>query len=277
MNKPFYLLFVCVSLSFTGCVSWSKHNVLLEPPRKMRIAVLPAEVTVKINKLKNIRSIPPGNLLADEQVLIRKELNKVTEEINTSLERSLNNSYLFEAVSKQDVDLALSSLGIDTPASSLSAVQIKKLGKLLGVQAVMSVKLSGYGKIKKQWQVLLVCSGIAEGLIQGVLVKEALENESLALLVGGEEIIQEFITWVGGIYIFNNIFSPVILESKLASTSDGKVFWSKTSFSTIDRKAIKKYSKEEQKLKELRLKVTGETAVREILKALQEKAMNNVQ
>jgi hypothetical protein len=270
-------LFAVISILLSGCASWSRHGVMLQQPNKLRIVLLPVTFDVKVNKLKYIRNTNETKLKrSDEEELIRKESDRVAAEITGSIENELKNSYFFEVVSASDVKKALVDLGLQSSTTDLTVEQIKKLGKSVNAQSIMSVQLSGYGAIKKKWQLLLVVSGFVEGVVQGLIVEKVTENETLAVFVGGEEILSEVVTWVGGIYLFNHYFSPVILESKLISTYDGKEFWSHISFATIDRKALKKYPKDAQKLKELRLKVTYERAIRELIESLQKKAAGNI-
>ncbi len=272
-NLKLYSFFFLITLC--GCSSWSRHSVFFEPPRKLRVIVLPVECTVKIKKLKTIRS-PKGVAPAPdmEDALVKAEIAGVTEEISKSLETGLNNSYLFEAVPLESTRLVMEAMGLK--GSELSPGQLKDLARAMNAGLVFKTRLSGYGAIKKKWQLLLLGSGLVEGVVQGVLTYKLLNNKSLAVFIAAEEFAQEALVWGGGIYIFNQVFAPVILESELVSAADGETIWSKTAFSTIDRKAIKKYPAAEQDLKELRLKVTAEAAAGEIIRSLQEKAMKNL-
>ncbi len=262
-------------LVFGGCSSWSKHNVFFEPPRRLKIIILPVECTVRINKVKTIKSVkgsPPAAEIQEKE--IKAEISGVTEQITRNLETGLNNSYFFEAVPLERIRLVMDVLGIKGP--ELSTGQLKDLAGALNAGLVFKTRLSGYGAIKKKWQMLLLGTGLVEGAVQGVVAYKLLHNKSLAVFIAAEEFAQEALVWGGGIYIFNHIFAPVILESELVSVEDGAVIWSKTAFSTIDKKAIKKYPAAERDLKELRLKVTAERAAGEIIKSLQETALKNL-
>ena len=84
-----------------------------------------------------------------------------------------------------------------------------------------------------------------------------------------EEIGQEILTWGGGAHLFNEHYSPVILEGRLDSSADGKTLWSDTALASIDKDALKKLPEDQQKKKEVQLKVTSEKAERDLVGALE--------
>lgn len=84
-----------------------------------------------------------------------------------------------------------------------------------------------------------------------------------------EEVAQEVLTWGGGSHLFNEHYSPVILEGRLVSTFDGKTLWSDTAFSSIDKKALKKLPEDEQKKKVVQLKVTTDKTEHELVASLE--------
>ncbi len=145
----------------------------------------------------------------------------------------------------------------------------------MDVQALLITKLSGYGKIKKKWVAYMIGTGVVEGVVQGVLVATVVENDWLAVGLAAEEILQEIVVWGGGAFFFNNIFTPVILESKLISTTEGKVIWKQTAFAHINRKALKRFPKEERGKKELRLQMTTEKAEEQLIESLEKSAGKN--
>ena len=119
---------------------------------------------------------------------------------------------------------ALKSLGIKTADFSLKPEQIKKLRDVSFADAIMTNTLSGYGKIKKKWQVILLGSGFVEGIVFGAEIHLVTKSEELAIAGAIEEIVQEILKFGIGIGVFNKIFTPIILESKLISTKDGKKY-----------------------------------------------------
>lgn len=269
------ILLLLPLLAVGGCSAWSRHGVFLEPPRKLRVAVLPVECTVKIKKLKAIRSVSgPAADPGLEAEAVKVAVAYITEEISGVLETDLNNSYLFEAVPMERTRLVMKVLGLE--GADLSPRQVTELAGALNADVVLKSRLAGYGAIKKKWQLLMLASGLVEGVVQGVVAYKLLDNKGLAIFIAAEEFAQEAAVWVGGVYAFNKIFSPVILECELAGAEDGRTIWSKTAFTTLDRKALKKYPPKERDLKELRLKLTAERAAGEIVKSMQAKALKNL-
>jgi hypothetical protein len=159
----------------------------------------------------------------------------------------------------------------------LTAAQIEELGEILKAQAILVTKVAGYGKIKRKWLVYLIASGVVEGAVDGVLVAAVGASPWVVAGVVAEEILQEAVTWGGGVFIFNRIFTPVILETELLSTTDGKVIWSDTAFARMNWKALKKLPEGERKKKEVRLQLTAQSAVEHLLKDLNKSAFRNVQ
>jgi len=274
MKYIIIVLFLFISTSYAG---WSEHGVNLNPPNKIKIAILPTVCNVRIKKLKNIKDV--SELKIDKEIeekLIRTELDKVTKEITGYIKDKLNNSYFFEVVPESQTAEALKSLGITTADFSLKPEQIKKLGEISFADAIMTNTLSGYGKIKKKWQVILLGSGFVEGIVFGAEIHLVTKSEELAIAGAIEEIVQEILKFGIGIGVFNKIFTPIILESKLISTKDGKKIWSKTAFTTVDKKTLKKFPEKDRKNKELRLKVTLEKSIETIIKNLNKKASKNI-
>lgn len=129
----------------------------------------------------------------------------------------------------------------------MSEDQVLQLATALDADATLFVTVSGYGKIQRKWFYLLVGSGIVEGVAQGVAVGLVVDNPWVAVAVAAEEVLQETLTWGGGIYLFNRIYTPVILESELMSTADGETIWSDTAFSRVNRDGLKKLPEADRK------------------------------
>lgn len=230
------------------------HGVKLKPPEKLKVLILPVEWDVKINKVTDLKTAKKGDK-KDKSVLL-EELEVIRSEIWLELYNQINQSYFFQ------------------PLSVMSS-SIEVTSQREGEDLILRTRIYGYGKIKKKWQFLLLGSGFVEGVTQGFLSYKLLKNKSLAVLIACEEFLQEALTWVGGIYFFNRIFSPVIIKGELISPKDGKIIWSKTAFTTVDRKALKKYPPEDRKLKEIRLKSAYHKAIKKIISDMEKKALDN--
>ncbi|MDE2038680.1 MAG: hypothetical protein KGO96_10885 [Elusimicrobia bacterium] len=265
-----------LSLALGGCATWSRHGLAAKPPAKLRLAVAPIELAVSVKRLRDIESVPKGSAPADEKELARRGLEQAASELESDLERRLGASYFFEVAPDSDVRRALSSEGLASSTAPWTARQARRLGRALGVQAVLLPTLSGYGKVKTRWVALLVGSGMIEGLAQGVAVAATLGNPWVAAGVGAEEAAQESVEWVGGAYLFDRFYTPVILEGRLVSVADGKIVWSATALEAGAGKAAKKLPKEERKLKQVRLRLTAARAADRLAQKLDRKAWANL-
>ncbi len=272
-----YCGLMLVGFLLAGCATWTGHGVTIDPQQKLRIAVLPVQSDVEIKSLNDIETVPESaKEIPDEKERIRQEMQRVTEAMTRSIETRLHDSPYFEVVPHDKVAEALASR-TDRPANaSRSADQIKEIGRALNAQAVLTVLLSSYGRLKRKWVAYLIGTGVAEGVVEGVVVGGAIRNVWVGLIVAAEEIGQEVLTWGGGSYLFNMYYAPVTLEGELISSSDGGTVWSHTTFDSIDRKALKKLPEEERKKKEVQLKVTAEKAERDLVEDLEKAAKKSI-
>lgn len=252
-----------------GCATWSGHGVTVSPAHKLRLAVLPVQREVVIDKLQDIESVPePAKPAPDQARVIDAQMQAVTAEMTRAVETRLSASPYFEVVPDAQVEATLATLGMPANAP-LTPGQIENLGRELDVQVVLAIRLSGYGQLKRQWIAILIGSGVGEGVVQGAVVAKATQSAALGAAAMLEEIGQEILTWGGGAHLFNEHYSPVILEGRLASTADGKTLWSDTALASIDKDALKKLPEDQQKKKQVQLKVTSEKAERDLVDALE--------
>ncbi len=266
-----------VGFLLAGCATWTGHGVTIDPQQKLRIAVLPVQSDLEIKSLNDIETVPESTKeIPGEKERIRQEMQRVTEDMTRSIETRLNDSPYFEVIPHDKVAEALSSR-TDRPATvPRSADRIKEIGRTLNAQAVLNVRLSSYGRLKRKWVAYLIGTGVAEGVVEGVVVGGAIRNVWVGLAVAAEEIGQEVLTWGGGSYLFNMYYAPVTLEGELISSSDGGTVWSHTTFDSIDRKALKKLPEEERKKKEVQLKVTAEKAEKDLVEDLEKAAKKSI-
>lgn len=266
-----------LSFLMAGCATWAGHGVTAYPHEKLRIALLPVQSEVEIKRLKDIETIPePAKEIPDEKERIRQQMQKVTEGMTRSIEARLNAGPYFEVVPHEQVAEVLAGQGVQSASAPLTSEHIKNLGTALNVRAVLVIRLSGYGRLKRRWVVYLIGTGIVEGVVEGVIVGGATKNVWVGLAVGLEEIGQEVLTWGGGSYLFNMYYAPVTIEGELLSTVDGEQVWSHTTYDSIDRKSLKKLPEEERKKKEVQLKVTAEKAEQDLVENLEKAARKNL-
>lgn len=244
-----------------------KHGVDFNPPERLKVLILPVEFDVKIKKITAIKSVDGSISESENRSLINTEIENIKQNVWFSIFEEMSKTYLLKPLPIIET--------LEHEGESIPTDEISRISFLYKPDLILKTKISGYGTIKKKWQMLLLGSGLGEGVVQGFLSYKLLKSKTAAILIALEEFIQEALVWGAGVYLFNKAFSPVIIETKLISARDGRVIWSMTSFTTIDRKAIKKYPQDKQELKELRLKITAEKAVKEIVKSLEKEAFKN--
>lgn len=271
------LLVLLVLLGITGCATWQNHGVALDSA-KVPIVMMPVQNTVQIKHLKDIRTVADSErdqIATNESEQVSVQMRIAADDIGYCIATNLSSDY-FQIIPPEQVEQTLAALSIDPASGTLTTNQTKAIGEQLDAQAILIIKVAGYGKIKKEWMFLLIGSGVVEGTVQGVVVASATSSPWAGAAVAAEEILQEVLTWGGGAFLFNKIFTPVILEAELVSTADGKTIWKDTAFARINRKALKQLPEDDRKKKEIRLKLTAEKAVQELVKNLNKKAAKNV-
>lgn len=264
-------------ISLASCATWHRHGVVFHPPEKIRIAVLPVHNGLKIKKLKNIQSLTAKPDPATEANLIQQQMKGVTDHLTSSLEAELNAGYFFAVVPGKTVEQTLQNLFPGRSSETLTPQELKTLGARLDVPLLLTTRLAGYGKIKKRWMFYLIGSGAIEGTVQGILSTLATDNPWVGAGIAAEELLQETLTWGGGIFLFDKIFTPVILEGKLISAVDGKTIWNETAFVNRNGKGLKQIPKSERKKKEVRLRLTSEKAVAGFTRHLNKQAWRNLE
>ncbi len=273
----YYSCLMILGFLLAGCATWTGHGLTAYDQQRLKIAVLPVQSDFEITRLKDIETVPEAMKgISGEQERVKQEIQRVTEEMTHAIEARLSATPVFEVIPHDKVAEALASQSCRPANVPLSVDQIKDIGKILDAQAVLQVRLSSYGRLKRKWVAYLIGTGVAEGVTEGVIAGGAIGNVWAGLVVAVEEIGQEVLTWGGGSYLFNMYYAPVTLEGELISTSDGAEVWSHTTFDSIDRKALKKLPEEEQKRKEVQLTVTAEKAEKDLVEDLEKAAKKNL-
>jgi len=259
-----------------GCATWAKRGVGVRPPRKLSVAVLPARFAVRIRNLKEVEDVPPKERLspAQEKKAVHEKVAELSRFVTDSFAGRLKDSYFFTPADSAAVAGAMSALSLST-AARLGAPELKSLGKALKADAFLRVTVLGYGRIQRRWMFLLLGTGMVEGATQGIVVAEAAGSVPAALAVGGEEALQETVEDVGGVFLFDKFFTPVILKAELVSAKSGRVVWRWWALGDRNGKALKKLPKAERSKKSVRLRLVFEAARDKLVKDLEKAALKN--
>jgi len=269
-RRPLLAVLLCCALT-TACASWSAHGIAPGAAQPPRIAVLPVTATMTVRHLDEIATPPEPPPNADaEKALIEARMAAVTTALTASLMDRLSGR--FQIVPEEEIDRALTET--PEPADGDGREWFAAVGRAVEAQAVLHVELSGYGHIKRRWLVYLIGSGVAEGVVQGV-VAATVTNAWVGLGVAAEEIASEVLTWGGGAFLFNAYYAPITLEAELIASRDGHRLWHKITFVAVDRKALKKLPKDERRRKEVQLDLTLTKAERKLVASLRKAAKHH--
>ncbi|MDH5525813.1 MAG: hypothetical protein OEY97_00720 [Nitrospirota bacterium] len=270
---PFGALLAAVLLS--GCAGWSGHGVTPEAG-EFHIVLLPARVTAQVGKLSELTEPPappddtssaPIASPSANEAAIQAELAAAAARITGLLAARLDASPALR------VWVAPTDRLTDASGHALPPAEV---ARAVGAAAALELDISGYGKLKPRWVTLLLAKGAVEATLHAVVAWQVLDNPWAAAALFVEELAVETLTWGGSAKLFNAHYSPVILEARLRSASDGKTVWSDMVVVPTDRKALKRRPEVERKRREVQLEVTSERAVRRLAKGLEKTARRRI-
>ena len=259
----------------SGCASWKKQGVSVIPPEKIRLAVLPLEMDFSVSSPADIATVAKSTATASERKKLAQAMKtRLNETLNKDFELRVSSSYVFTPIPFADVDKAMASLNFSTTPAP-SPKQYHDLARRLKADALLRVRVHGYGKIKKSWLMILWASSFGEGAAQGVVIAAAAANAWAGAAVAAEEVLQEGFEWFGGGYLFDRFYAPVVLEGDLYSGKTGKNIWGWWFIDTDNKEAVKKLPKAEQKKRQVRLLLTFEKTRDDMMQKLEKVAFKN--
>ncbi len=275
MSPPLRRLPVALLLLLSGCASWKKQGVSVTPPEKIRLAVLPLELDFSISNPADIATVAKSTATSAERKKLAQALKApLNEALDKDFELRVSSSYVFSPIPSSDIDKAMASLSLSTAADP-SPRQYRELARRLKADALLRVRVHGYGKIKTSWLMLLWAGSFGEGAAQGVVIAAAAANAWAGAAVAAEEVLQEGLEWFGGGYLFDRFYAPVVLEGDLYSGKTGKNIWGWWFIDTDNKEAVKKLPKADQKKKQVRLLLTFEKTRDDMMQRLEKVAFKN--
>jgi len=111
-------------------------------------------------------------------------------------------------------------------------------------QLYLEIRLSGYGSLKERWKKVLIVTGIAEGVVQGVVVATATHNPWLGIGVASEEFVPEYLSWNGIDWLLGETYAPVTLEGHLIY--QGNIIWQDSYFVSENEDELDKDEKKDK-------------------------------
>ncbi len=244
-----FVLLIHLLCAMGGCATWGDKGMATGRDGFYRVSVAPVGNIAPIATLADIMTVPPDQ--ADDQARLAEQIRTVEQHLTANLADALVGS----------VNLRLAS-----------PTELNAGGALMRLE----VQVVAYGKLEKKWQWYLIGSGVAEGLMQGVLAAGVTRNPWVGLVVATEEIAQETLLWTGGAGLFNKYFTPVSLQARLVDVVSGAEIWTDHVFVAHDADAIGVLPDAQRQWKELQLQLTADKALRELVADLDGAASDNL-
>jgi len=250
----------------TGCAGWSARH-LPKGSEPINLVLMPVELSLHVRHLVEIATPPAGGLAkAAERAQVKETLAAVGETLHRDLLVRLDAAPGLTLVEEAAASRAAAMVGPWPDAAS----QRVAAARAAGAGAVMEVELLGYGRVPRRWLAYLIGSGVAEGVVQGVIAAQVVHNFWVALAVAAEEVTSETLTWGGGAFLFNAYYAPVTVRATLYDGHTGARLWRHTVFVPVDRKRLRHLPETERHRREPQLALTLDAAEARLIDTLAE-------
>ncbi len=156
--------------------------------------------------------------------------------------------------------------GLGYTNNRLNKVQRTALGAQTGADIVLSGRILDYGKVQwRYWVTGLILSMTAETLIVGAATGF---NPGIMAIAAASELVTDLPLWWGGAYIAGWAFRPVRIAVKATQIAgcEQQIWKEQELVVLVPGKALKNYSPEDKKRKEIQLSANLEKALRKIAK-----------
>lgn len=132
----------------------------------------------------------------------------------------------------------------------------------------LKLRVIAYGRVPGKWVALLVGSGVIEAVVQGAVVERVTHNQWLALGVGGEELLSECATWLGGAFVTNRYLTPMIFNAQVIDSRTRKRLWHHDEASIYSHGAVSKLPRDKRRDRAAQLDATENIVIDKLVKAL---------
>jgi hypothetical protein len=231
-----------LAAALSACSSFRAHGVDLRTSSRLRVVLLP------------VRCVPE-----------MRDPKRVAEEISTALQDELS----------RYPEIELTASLVSSSTQPFTADQLVAISTGSRAQAVLEITVAAYGKVKAKTVATRIGTSIARGTIAGAAAAgPAGPVAGAAAFAFG--LAEGTAIWTSGFGIFNNIYSPVILDAKLYSGFDGKAVWSYSAFAATNSPAIKELPPRIRADREARLSLTAEKAGAKVVAKLAKTARGSL-
>jgi hypothetical protein len=207
---------------------------------KPRLAVAPVIMALGIKSLKEIGETSSNPIdKSEENKQIEEHVKEVETDITSGLIDLLDKSGRFEIAAAPGLgpSMCLGPKFKFPKKLPVDRIDVSPSGR--DCDLVMVCKISGYGKVKKEWAYLLVGSGVGEGIVHGAIALKATASGFVAAGALLAEVVSEALKWGGGSYLFGKKFSPVILEAAVYDVPSGNLIYKTVVFAVAKKNFLK--------------------------------------
>jgi hypothetical protein len=225
---------------------------------------------VRIERLASIQTVEHTIDPQEEPRLVAQAVDRVREEARWLLLSRLNRRQVYNLVTVDDTDRALSELGA-ADVERLSPEQLTYLGRRLGADVFVRGVIQDYGKVRESW---LAAGMLADLTWESVALGLATHWNPAAIFGNiGFELLTSTPVWFGGGYLFGVAFRPVRVEVSVISPDDGTVIWRVTEVAMLIRGRLKQVPEKDRRRKEVQLRLNLAAAMEAIGDALADAAI----
>lgn len=129
----------------------------------------------------------------------------------------------------------------------------------------LELVVTNLGEVRTKYIVYGIASGVAWGVGTGLVA----HNTSLAVGLGGYELLEESAFWIGGSSLFGSFSAPAVVEARLIRKGEGKPLWTETYYALSGRTWIKDLPKEVRSNRTVQLRASLQKVILKILKDLE--------
>jgi hypothetical protein len=235
------LAVLVLAAALSACASWHKHGVAVGQKSKVRLGLLPVALKVKVSEPERVRG-----------------------DVAVALTDSLDYSEEFE----------LMGTSLDASTRPWTADRVKAVAKQFNAQVLLQVSVVGYGKLRTKTLLKHIGTSAVKGTVEGAIVAGPAGPVAGALALT-YSLLEGTFLWTTGTFIFNKVYTPVVLEVRLYSGADGGKIWSTDTMSIINKAALKQLPPALRENKDARLTLAAEKAVDRVVFELAREAKRN--
>lgn len=259
-----------LALFLTACSSAPQPAGTGEAPKPVRVLVLPVEADPAMDTSDVPAAAPAAASGAATAAQREQGVERVTRDLTRETAAQLAARPRYAVVApRAGAGLAVAPDATPDPAA------VRRVAAGTCAEAVLRIRLSGYGHLNRTWSRRVIASGSVEAAGEGTVAWLATGSGPVGVAVMLEEGVRDTLMAFGGLAAFNSNYEPVTLNGELFDARTGRLLWSDTALATANAAPPAPASKAHPpkvrgQRAALRLAGTGRRAVGKLLDSLGE-------